>query len=40
MSGMETNINEKTAYIFVFFIEKKISELRLMAQEIDEEYSK
>lgn len=38
-SGIETNINEKTAFIFAFFVEKKISELRQMAQEIDEEYS-
>jgi transcription termination factor NusB len=38
-SGMETNINEKTAYIFTFFLNKQVSELRQMAQEIDEEYS-
>lgn len=35
-SGMETNINEKTAYIFSFFMNKQISKLKQIAQEIDE----
>lgn len=39
-SGIETNINEETAYIFAFFVNKQISKLKQFAQEIDEEYSK
>lgn len=38
-SGSQSNINEKTAYIFAFFVKKQITELRQMAQEIDEDYS-
>lgn len=33
------NIDEKTAYIFVFFVEKQIDELEEIAKEMDEEYS-
>ena len=35
----ELNINDKTAYIFAFFVEKQIDELKLLAQEIDKNYS-
>jgi len=38
-SGGKPNINEKTAYIFAFFVEKKVVELRQAAQEVDEYYS-
>jgi len=38
-SGKESNINEKAAYIFAFFVEKQVAELRQIAQEIDEDYS-
>jgi len=38
-SGSQPNIDEKAAYIFAFFVEKKVTELRQMAQEIDEDYS-
>ena len=38
-NGKEPNINEKTAYIFAFFVEKQLNELKLLAQEIDEDYS-
>lgn len=39
-SGLETNINAETAYIFAFFVNKQMAELKNFAQEIDEEYSK
>ncbi|MFC1921556.1 hypothetical protein ACFLYQ_07520, partial [Chloroflexota bacterium] len=35
----ELNINEKTAYIFVFFVDKQVDELKSIAKEIDENYS-
>jgi len=38
-NGKELNINEKTAFIFAFFVEKHVEELKLLAQEIDDEYS-
>ncbi len=38
-NGKELNINEKTAYIFAFFVEKQVGELVSMAKEIDEDYS-
>jgi len=38
-SGRESNINEKAAYIFAFFVGKQVAELKQMAQEIDEDYS-
>jgi len=38
-SREEFNISEKTAYIFAFFVEKKVAELRQIAKEIDEYYS-
>jgi hypothetical protein len=37
--GRKPNINEKTAYIFAFFIIKKFGELKDLAEEIDEEYT-
>jgi len=37
--GKELNINEKTAFIFTFFVEKQVDELISMAKEIDENYS-
>jgi hypothetical protein len=37
--GKTLNIDEKTAYIFVFFVEKQIDELEEIAKEMDEEYS-
>ncbi len=37
--GQKPNINEKTAYIFAFFVTKKIDELKDVAKEIDEEYA-
>jgi len=37
--GQKPNINEKTAYIFAFFITKKFDELKDLAEEIDEEYA-
>jgi len=37
--GRQSNINEKTAYIFAFFVGKKVAELKQMAQELDEYYS-
>lgn len=37
--GKEPNINEKTAFIFASFVEKQIEELKLLAQEIDDNYS-
>ncbi len=37
--GEKPNINAKTAYIFAFFITKKIDELKDVAKEIDEEYA-
>jgi hypothetical protein len=39
-SGGKSNMNEKTAYIFAFFVGKQVAELRQMAQEIDEDYSR
>jgi len=36
--GHRPNINEKTAYIFAFFITKKFDELKDLAEEIDAEY--
>ena len=33
--GKTLNIDEKTAYIFVFFVEKQINELEEIAKEID-----
>lgn len=38
--GKESNINEKTAFIFADFVEKKIKELKLLAEEIDNNYSR
>lgn len=38
-NGKELNINEKTAFIFASFVEKQIDELKLLAQEIDKNYS-
>jgi hypothetical protein len=38
-NGKELNINEKTAFIFAFFVEKQFDELISMAKEIDEDYS-
>ena len=37
--GKELNINEKTAYIFAFFVKKQFDELKCLAQEIDKNYS-
>ncbi len=37
--GKELNINEKTAFMFAFFVEKQFDELKLLAQEIDKNYS-
>jgi len=37
--GKELNINEKTAFIFAFFVKKQVDELISMAKEIDEDYS-
>jgi hypothetical protein len=37
--GKTLNINEETAYIFVFFVEKQIDELKEIAEEIDKDYS-
>lgn len=37
--GEEPPINGKTAYIFAYFVEKKVEELRQIAQGIDEDYS-
>jgi len=36
----DANINEKAAYIYAFFLEKQVDDLRQMAREIDEDYSK
>jgi hypothetical protein len=36
--GQRPKINEKTAYIFTFFITKKFDELKDVAKEIDEKY--
>jgi len=36
----DTNIDDKAAYIFAFFLEKQVADLRLIAREIDEDYSK
>ena len=33
-------LNDKGAYIFIFFIEKKIEELKSITIEIDDEYNK
>ncbi len=38
-NGKEPNINEKTVYIFAFFVKEQVNELKSMAQEIDEDYS-
>jgi len=38
-SGKESDITEKAAYIFAFFVKKQVAELRRMAKEIDEDYS-
>ncbi len=38
-NGKELNINEKTAFIFAFFLQKQVDELISMAKEIDEDYS-
>jgi hypothetical protein len=38
-NGRELNINERTAYIFAFFVEKQVNELKDLAREIDEDYS-
>jgi hypothetical protein len=38
-SGEEPNINQKTAYMFAFFVEKQVADLRQVAKEIDEYYS-
>lgn len=35
----QSAINEKTAYIFIFFVEKKFDELKKIAQELDDYYS-
>jgi hypothetical protein len=35
----DANIDEKAAYIFAFFLEKQVDDLRQMAREIDEDYS-
>lgn len=37
--GKTLNIDEKTAYIFVFFVKKRIDELEEIAKEMDEGYS-
>jgi hypothetical protein len=37
---MHSSINEKDAYIFAFFIERHIEELKAMAMEIDEAYER
>lgn len=37
--GKTLNINENTAYIFVFFVEKQIGELKEIAEQMDKEYS-
>ena len=39
LNGQELNINEKTAFIFAFFLQKQVDELISMAKEIDEDYS-
>lgn len=39
VSGQEPRLNDKTAYIFTFFIEKHLSELKEIVREIDDEYS-
>jgi hypothetical protein len=38
-SGSQPNIDEEAAYIFAFFVQEKVAELRQMAQEIDQDYS-
>jgi hypothetical protein len=38
-NGRELNINERTAYIFAFFVKEQVNELKVLAQEIDEDYS-
>jgi len=38
-AGEQPNINEKTAYIFAFFVRAQFDELKQMAQEIDDYYS-
>nr|QNO49192.1 hypothetical protein CDCKMDEO_00037 [Methanosarcinales archaeon ANME-2c ERB4] len=35
----EPRINDKTAYIFAYFIREQLSELKEIAEEIDDEYS-
>ncbi len=37
--GGQPNINEKTAFIFAFFVEKQVNELKDMARVIDDDYS-
>lgn len=36
----DSSLNEKSAYIFAFFLEKQIEELEGIAKEIDEDYTK
>lgn len=38
-NGKELNINEKTAFIFAYFVKEQVDELISMAKEIDEDYS-
>jgi hypothetical protein len=38
-SGQETKIHENAAYMFAFFVQQKIEDLRDMAREIDSDYS-
>ena len=35
----EPNINDKTAYIFAYFIREHLSQLKEITKEIDNEYS-
>ena len=39
-AGEHPNINEETAYIFTFFVRAQFDELKQVAQEIDDDYSK
>jgi hypothetical protein len=38
-SGEPPNINQETAYIFAFFVRAQITELKQLAQEIDDDYA-
>jgi hypothetical protein len=38
-TGKQPNINQQTAYIFAFFVRAQITELRQIAQEIDDDYA-